>query len=125
AVHFFDQMNGIIAGYHFMLSTKDGGEHWVPVNIPDSIAIVDMVFQKNGYGMGVGSLGSSPSVFITNDSGKTWEASPVEGVHRLSGVTLVNDSVAVVSATDSSSYDLYGSAHRTTDRGKTWTRVDS
>ena len=130
-IAFLDNSNGIVAGFGGkMLKTTDGGDTWqnVQTNTERSIQRIAM-FDKNT----IAAMGDTCMVLLSNDGGQSWkEYYPL--ADSSSSLTLLKNGFPAFSFSDSrtlwlSGYNFRlipqekGMVFRTTDAGKTFTRV--
>jgi photosystem II stability/assembly factor-like uncharacterized protein len=69
ALHFFDEQEGIMAGYGALFRTVDGGKQWTPNSVKGDY-FKDLDFNDKGEGLLIGYQGK---VFDTSDKGLNWE----------------------------------------------------
>ena len=95
--------------------TSDGGASWDTLHLIDKVySLPAMSFADIGHGMVVGNddgTGANPHgvVFSTTDSGKTWQKQYLPNAPEISGVAMLNDSIAVIAGR--------GNVYRTTTSG--------
>lgn len=68
-VHFFDNQEGLMAGYGALFTTSDAGQHWEP-NMLRGDFFRDLDFNDSGQGLIIGYQGK---VFESTDKGITWD----------------------------------------------------
>jgi photosystem II stability/assembly factor-like uncharacterized protein len=90
---------------HFILMTKDGGEHWNKITVDPSeimLGFSDIAFFDEKNGLAVGSDGHFGAIYKTADSGNTWNRVNIDmgqsiTFDHLSDIEIVNDNVVYVS----------------------------
>lgn len=141
AFAFWDEQNGIavsdpVKGKFFILTTSDGGEHWLPIspdNMPTAMA-GESAFAASGtclaiYGdrfVWLATGGSAARVFRSTDRGRTWAASdtPITKGSDSRGIFSIafNDGLngVIVGGDYKKPDDATATAAFTNDGGKTW-----
>lgn len=140
---FFSGSYGIIqrGSPGLIYQTTDAGESWNPAIadvVPGGGTVVDMQFFNPRYGLQIGDtklqnrLGGDRSgiVYITKDSGKSWNGTAFDWPPAFSDVEVLPDGTALIAGgaialnTDSANqFYSYGKILRTTDNGASWDTV--
>lgn len=114
-VHFLDPSHGWgIEGRRRIVSTRDGGDTWVPVKDVGVVKLQKIFFLDQQTGWVLGTDGSRPArgyIFHTQD-GNTWERHEIGRVSLSSPLFFVDKERGFVSSPDKLLY--------TVDKGKTW-----
>ena len=74
-ISFCDETNGWTSGNTVIFSTKDGGQHWNEMALPESnisIAAIYSASREEGY-----ILSTSGYLYFTTNSGKHWSETPI------------------------------------------------
>lgn len=99
---------------HKVFRSVDGGLSWQPVAGSNTLSELQAVrFADRLHGVALGMPGVA---FVTSDGGHSWEARPTGVATLLRRVAFVDDKVALAVGEQ-------GTIVRSTDRGRTWTRV--
>ncbi len=120
-IRFWDANHGWIASYSQLLYTSDGGESWIPVEVPNTTYVfISRVLPLGPAGVAIGR--NKGWVRITTDGGRTWlETRLADDAGDVTGLAFVPPQTLF--AVTSASYGRRGSLYRSDDGGQSWEQV--
>lgn len=127
-------MPGANAATTDLWATEDG-IHWQKREMPpgsQSVFGFDFVSAAKGWMLVQANGSLVPSLWRTNDGGRTWSSVPATGLEtriQIGGLRFQDQDVGIVSGLELVGRGAVGSSgrpvlYRTTDAGATWTRID-
>lgn len=86
---FLDENTGWLGSYDYLGATKDGGQTWTELALPDScgqILSIDLLSENHGY-----IVDSYKKLFFTKDSGSTWDSYDIPDLNMTSSFVSTNN----------------------------------
>jgi photosystem II stability/assembly factor-like uncharacterized protein len=128
-LHFFDEMNGLIIGYHedngigsWQCTTSDGGDIWDCNFISGTHNhSTDLLFLDDSLGFAIGGDSDHP-LLRTMNTGQTWERITLSDNHSfMQGIDFPSNTVGYVAGAYHQSIIPYGGdLFKTTNSGADW-----
>jgi len=122
-IDFINSDTGWLIGEETLLMTKNGGENWDIITLPNEIHIfhIDFYSDSLGWAMGIEEGNDRSSIFKTTDGGQSWNLQKEFGAHySLESFSVVNDTVVYAVGIITDTEYCSGWVMKTTDGGINW-----
>jgi photosystem II stability/assembly factor-like uncharacterized protein len=113
---FFDQNKGLMADYHWLLSTTDGGNSWQLINdeVISNTEVLDIEYRSQDSIFVVGYDYFEPGIAASYDGGQSWERIPIADFTTGYDICFATDNLAFIASDNS----IFKSA----DGGQSWSK---
>jgi photosystem II stability/assembly factor-like uncharacterized protein len=118
-LHFRDVENGLAAGYHSVLRTRDAGKTWQPVAdyIPGELTTVRWISDASAM-----AAGNNGEIMKTEDGGDTWSTVSTDHADKFQSLLFLDGRTGFAVGEQADSVDQpHGLILKTKDGGANWT----